>query len=172
MRSRRSHLEWIAAVAAVLATACSDAARYPDDAHADGAAPDGGPRARYRELERLIHENLHLGPHFVMAVDARTIAAVSAATTDRDIPVLIEMLSDESERTAAAAASVLVTKGKKAVPALRSVPPKSPAEWRARDALRRMQDCYDEKLWNVLSADLCPVDRAVHRGERLDGPSP
>jgi len=73
---------------------------------------------RYCELRQLIKKNLHLSAHLVMAVDSETIEAVSKEVTEKDIPVLVELLSDEDAAIQFGAGGVLERFEEKALPAL------------------------------------------------------
>jgi hypothetical protein len=74
---------------------------------------------RYREIRRLIKENLHLSAHLVRAVDARTVEAVRAQVSEADIPVLAALLHDRENVVGIGAQHVLETFGEKALPVLR-----------------------------------------------------
>jgi hypothetical protein len=96
-----------------------------------------------------------------MAVDGRTIKAVRTRVTDKDIPVLARMIGDKDYGLASAAANLLVTLGKPAAPALaEAARGKNPsAAAHAQDALRLLDDCYNEALRNTMNPDICPVGR-------------
>ena len=124
--------------------------------------------SRYIDIATLIHRNLHLGPHFTMAVDAGTIKSLRAMTSDRDVPILIAMLSDRDPIAASAAQDLLVVFGMKAVEALLTIRRTDPyAASGAASALHSIGDCYSVALWDRRNPDLCPIDRAAHRGEEV-----
>lgn len=126
----------------------------------DAQASRGGPD-RYTELRRLIKHNRHLSAHLVFAVDARTIKVVRAYVTVKDIPVLVKMMGDKNYGAASAASGLLATLGRQAVSALMEAA--GAQHWQiaghARDALRLIDDCYDESLRAVINPDVCPIDR-------------
>lgn len=121
--------------------------------------------ARYAEIQRLIKRNRHLSAHLVLAVDARTVKAVRGHVSERDIPVLVEMMRDKDYGVASAASGLLVTLGKQAMPALLEAAGvrDSSIMSHAQDALRLLEDCYNEALRDVMNPDVCPTDRSSGR---------
>ncbi len=122
-------------------------------------------RLRYDQIRKWINSNRHLSAHMVRAVDARTIKEVRKHISEKDMPVLLEMLGDKDYGVASAASSLLATQGKKAVPALLEA--KQSRNWQianqATDALRLIDDCYNPDLWDRMNPDLCPADRVKAR---------
>jgi hypothetical protein len=115
--------------------------------------------ARYNQIRRSIKANLHLSAHMVMAVDARTIKAVREIIIEQDIPILIKMMGDKQYGVASAASSLLVTLGKKAMPALHEATNSnnSSIASQAQEALMLMENCYSEP--QRTNPDVCPSDR-------------
>jgi HEAT repeat protein len=97
----------------------------------------------------------------VLAVDARTIKVVRERISAADIPVLIRMMGDKDHGVASAAAMMLVTLGKQAMPALKEASlSKNPATaTQARSALQLLDDCYKDELRDVMNSDVCPTGR-------------
>jgi hypothetical protein len=120
-------------------------------AHADAG--------RYAEIERLIKRNRHISAHLVLAVDSRTIKAVRTRITEKDLPVLVQMMGDKEYSVAAAASLLLVTLGKPAAPALAEAARGKDvaAANHARSALQLLDNCYNEALRPTNNPDLCPA---------------
>ena len=140
---------------ALLLLCCSGAVAAADNLR-DAPTDD----VRYKQIKRLIERNTHLSGHLVFAVDARTIKEARKHVAEPDIPVLAKMLSDKDYGVASAAASLLALQGKKALPVLEEIARSRnyPAASHASDALRLLKDCDDEKLKDVMNADVCPID--------------
>ena len=124
-----------------------------------------GDDVRYKEIAQLIRHNRHLSGHLVLAVDARTIKAVRTQVSEKDIPVLVQMMGDKDYGVASAASGLLVTLGKQATPALTEATrsKNSSIAGQARGALRLLEDCYNEALQDVMNPDSCPTDRSSGR---------
>ena len=131
----------------------------------DDAQVVQGTLVRYKEIERLIKRNRHLSSHLVLAVDARTIKAVRAQVSEKDIPVLVQMMGDQDYGVASAASGLLVTLGKQATAALTEATrsKNSSVATQAQGALRLLEDCYNEALRDVINPDSCPTDRSSGR---------
>jgi putative ribosome biogenesis GTPase RsgA len=152
---------WQIGLFAIVTMLCSLQAQ----AQSETVSATGSDQARYSQIERLIMKNRHLSAHFVLAVDARTIKAVRNQVSNADIPVLVEMLGNKNYGVASAASGLLVTLGEQVRPILilaKNVK-NSPAAIHAHDALKRLDDCADEKIRNTINPDLCPTVRPMSR---------
>ncbi len=123
-------------------------------AHADDAA-------RYAEIRHLIKANRHISGHLVLAVDTRTIKAVRNKISEKDLPILIQMMGDKDYGVASAASGLAVTLGEPARPALtEAAKGYSAIASQARDALTLLDQCVADEARGVLHPDACPKPRA------------
>ncbi len=117
--------------------------------------------ARYAEIRRLIRANRHMSGHLVLAVDTRTIKAVRKKISDKDLPILIQMMGDKDYGVASAASGLAVTLGEPARPALvEAAKGYSTIAMQARDALTLLDQCAADASRGVVNADVCPVQKA------------
>jgi hypothetical protein len=73
-------------------------------------AAEAAERARYEELKRVIDRNTGFA-HLTRGVNMYTLVALRSCVTERDVPVLAEMLSDRDHVTQLASANVLADLG-------------------------------------------------------------
>jgi len=120
---------------------------------------------RYRAVEKMIKRNRHISGHLVLAVDARTIAALRNAVSANDVDVLVRLMGHKDYGVASAASGLLVTLGDPAAPALEAASrsPDPTVAAHARDGLRLLADCHDPALRNVMNPAVCPADRPTSR---------
>lgn len=102
---------------------------------------DDASSPRYAQIRRLIRSNLHLSGHLTWAVNRDTVQAVRAEVTVADIPVLIQLLSDDEHVVALGAQLVLQDFGPQALPALQAAAesPHAQTKQMAREAMGGME---------------------------------
>lgn len=158
-------LRWLARLQCAALLAVLGSTAWAAEASRKAARP---PAPRYAQLVQLINAHRTFSAHFTSAVDARTVKEVRDRITDKDIPVLVSMMKDTDYGVASAASALLATLGAKAVKPLMQARRDEALAEQAGSALRTIENCYSEDLWNTMNPDVCPKDRELNRGKTLD----